>query len=189
MAGFQAIAKDRRITPPIHSWSGTGARAASVTMANNVVVASGVDVLVATATSEGLWGNGIRIEVDYGTVNPLDRFNLTVAEYRDQGGVVTVATREVHRNLSMDSNSAFYAVDVVNAGSTLVRLTRPGGRARCRCQQRDECHHGPALQHEQRRLRRVVAAFACSSTAATPSNSSSALPVGPPAPTAPSLRQ
>jgi hypothetical protein len=104
----------------------TGARAASVTMANKVVVASGVDVLVATATSEGLWGNGIRIEVDHDTVNPLDRFNLTVTEFRDQGGVVTVATREVHRNLSMDSNSAFYAVDVVNAGSTL-RLTRPAG--------------------------------------------------------------
>jgi len=103
----------------------TGALAASVTIANNV--AAGDTVLLVQAASEGLWGNGIRVTVDYDTLNPLDRFNLSVMEFRDVAGVVTPAVTEVYRNLSMDSHSQLYAVAVVNANSALIRLTRPAG--------------------------------------------------------------
>jgi len=102
-----------------------GARAASVTMAN--ADTGGVNVLVASAVSEGVWGNQIRLQVDYDTSNPNDTFNLRAIEYRDAGGTLVPAVSEVHRNLSMDSDSPRYAPSVVNANSTIVHLDRVAG--------------------------------------------------------------
>lgn len=82
-------------------------------------------VLEVAAASEGIWGNNLRIAVDYDTANPASLFNLTVTEYVERNGNIQVQRSETHRNLSMDSFSPTYAVDVLDAGSELIRLTRP----------------------------------------------------------------
>ena len=102
-----------------------GAAKAKVSLKN--AVTGGAAVLTASAREEGAWGNGLNLTVDYATVNPASLFNLTVAEVREMNGVRQVARSEVHRNLSMNKNAGNYAVDVVNAGSELIRLERPAG--------------------------------------------------------------
>ncbi|MGF1641713.1 MAG: phage tail sheath family protein [Rhodospirillales bacterium] len=101
-----------------------GAARASVGLRNGVGLGA-VTVLTATAKSEGLWGNALRLDVDYDTANPASLFNLTVTEFVEQGGVLQPARSEVHRNLGMSRFGANFAVDVVNATSELIDLTRP----------------------------------------------------------------
>jgi hypothetical protein len=84
----------------------------------------GIDVLDVTASSEGLWGNYLRLDVDYGTSSPESTFNLSVTEYASDGTQLVVKRTESHRNLSMDSRSARYAVSTVNTASALIRLER-----------------------------------------------------------------
>lgn len=88
---------------------------------------SGGAVLTVTARSEGLWGNNLRVAVDYDTSSPASLFNLTVSEVEERNGRPTVVRSEVHRNLSMNGFAANHAVDVVNASSNLIRLDRPAG--------------------------------------------------------------
>lgn len=85
---------------------------------------SAIDVLDVTASSEGLWGNYLRLDVDYGTSNPDSTFNLSVTEYASDGIQLVVKRTESHRNLSMDSKSAQYAISTVNAASALIQLRR-----------------------------------------------------------------
>ena len=98
-----------------------GAAAASVNLEN----AAGT-VLTATALSPGEWGNFLRIDVDYATTEPDSLFNLTVTRV---DAAQVVIEREDFLNLSMSSRSASYAVATVNAGSRLIRLSRPNGLA------------------------------------------------------------
>ncbi|HVJ17586.1 MAG TPA: hypothetical protein VM686_19320, partial [Polyangiaceae bacterium] len=98
-----------------------GASKAALTVEN---MAGSLDVLDITASSEGLWGNYLRLDVDYGTSNPDSTFNLTVTEYASNGTQLVVKRTESHRNLSMDARSAQYAVNVVNSASALVQLKR-----------------------------------------------------------------
>jgi uncharacterized protein len=104
-----------------------GADAAAVELRNASTGAGARPVLVARAASQGLWGNGLRIDVDHDTVNPNDLFNLRVTEYREENGRLVEGPSEAHRNLSMDSASPNYAVDMVNAHSDLVALARAAG--------------------------------------------------------------
>ncbi|HEX2202396.1 MAG TPA: phage tail sheath subtilisin-like domain-containing protein [Longimicrobium sp.] len=99
-----------------------GAAAASVGLEN----ADGAVVLTAAALSPGEWGNFLRIDVDHATTAPDSLFNLTVTRV---DAAQAVLEREEFRNLSMSARSAAYAVATVNAGSRLLRLTRPGGLA------------------------------------------------------------
>ena len=99
-----------------------GAAAASIVVQD--AVAGGAAALRVSARSMGLWGNNLRVQVDYATANPLDQFNLTVVEYREQNGVLVVGSTETHRNLSMNKYAPNYAVDAVNAASQLVTLER-----------------------------------------------------------------
>jgi Bacteriophage tail sheath protein len=100
-----------------------GAAAASVDLKNGV---GGLDpvVLSVSAKSDGGWSNLLRLDVDYDTANPDSLFNLTVTELQDQGGTLTVARVEKHRNLSMSSFSPTFVEGVVNAGSELVKVKR-----------------------------------------------------------------
>ena len=84
---------------------------------------NGAASLTATAATPGLWGNGLQIDVDFATTNPFDLFNLTVSEYAIQGGVPTLVTTEVFRNLSMYANAPTGTEAIVNAGSQLIQLT------------------------------------------------------------------
>ncbi len=85
----------------------------------------GADVLIVEAANPGTWGNNIRLDVDYNTTDPANLFNLIVTEYVMVDGEPQPGNVETFRNLSMDSTSSAYAVDVVNDGSKLVRLSIP----------------------------------------------------------------
>jgi hypothetical protein len=83
--------------------------------------------LILKAASEGAWGNGIQVSVDYDTAEPTKTFNLKV-EFKEDGQVVA---REMLRNLSMDDQSSRYVVEILNTQSGLVRvdsLPEGGGR-------------------------------------------------------------
>lgn len=82
----------------------------------------GTPTLTATARSSGEWGNNLRLFVDYETSNPASTFNLTINELVEQAGRTVVARSETHRNLSMNSQSANYALDAIGSASDLITL-------------------------------------------------------------------
>ncbi len=94
--------------------AGTGAQNAVVDLQNW----AHTNVLRASTKTEGLWGNGVRLVVDYNTPNPGETFNLSVTQ--EEGGK-TVAT-EVHVNLSMDPAAARFAPNFVTQSSALLDL-------------------------------------------------------------------
>ena len=75
-----------------------GAARAAIGLKNDVA-AGGITVLKVEARSEGLWGNGLRLDIDYDTVNPASLFNLQITELVDQGSGPVPARVEAHRNL------------------------------------------------------------------------------------------
>jgi len=76
------------------------------------------NVLTVTAKTEGLWGNGLRLEVDYNTPNPDETFNLTVIQ-SDAGKEMA---RERHSNLSMDPGSPRFAPNFATQSSELIDM-------------------------------------------------------------------
>ncbi|WP_250283818.1 phage tail sheath C-terminal domain-containing protein [Frankia sp. CiP1_Cm_nod2] len=82
--------------------------------------------LVVTAKNPGVWGNNLRVRVDW----VADRFNLVVSLYGGSGGPgAPVVAQEVFRGLSLTPGSVDFAEDVVNdsrTGSTLVTITVTG---------------------------------------------------------------
>lgn len=98
-----------------------GAANASVTLRDS----NANPVLNIAATSPGVWGNFLRLDLDYATSNSDSTFNLTITQYELQKGVSVAIESETFLNLSMNSRAANYAVSVVNASSKFVRLTRP----------------------------------------------------------------
>ena len=79
-----------------------------------------------SAEDHGDWGNGLRVEVDYETTDPAAEFNLLVSEVADEGGRMVVRRSETFRNLTMRPGAPNNALEVVNAASRLVQLTRDG---------------------------------------------------------------
>ena len=75
------------------------------------------------ASGSGTWGNNLQIDVDYDTSNPASLFNLSVTEYQLQNGQLVPGRTESFRNLSMSSLDQAYAIDTVNSGSDVVRLS------------------------------------------------------------------
>jgi Bacteriophage tail sheath protein len=98
-----------------------GAIAASVTL-RNLSQATARNVLTATAKEPGLWGQDIKLEVNYNTPNPDDTFNLAVIH--ETAG--TVINREDHSNLSMNPTSPRFAPTFVTQSSKLINLTLHG---------------------------------------------------------------
>ena len=105
----------------------SGAATAGISALNKT--AAGIDVLDMLASSQGIWGNNLWVSIDYNTSNPASLFNLTVTEYVDQNGVLQPGRSEVFRNLSMNSFTANYAVNTINAGSNLIQVSRPNAAA------------------------------------------------------------
>lgn len=91
---------------------------ASVTLKN--IEAAGKRVLTATAKQPGLWGQNVRLEIDYNTPNPDDTFNMVVIQESDTGAVVN---REEFSNLSMTPTSPRFAPTFVSQSSKLIDLT------------------------------------------------------------------
>lgn len=89
-----------------------GAHAAALTL-NDL---HGTPVLKISAASEGVWGNGLLLTVDYATPSPESTFNLQVS-YVSQGNVVQT---ESFANLSMDPAASRYAPTFISQSSSLV---------------------------------------------------------------------
>jgi len=77
------------------------------------------NVLVIEAKTAGIWGDGVRVEVDYNTARPDETFNLKLTQ--EEGG--RAAAREVHTGLSMDPNSPRFAPTFVSQSSGLVDVS------------------------------------------------------------------
>jgi phage tail sheath protein FI len=110
-----------------------GADAYVVRVAKDTSVASvkfkhgggaGDEALLVEAANAGIWGNSVRLDVDYATSNPDSTFNLNITRYELRGGKLVPAESELFRNLSMNSRSSAYAPNVVNPASKLIRLKR-----------------------------------------------------------------
>ncbi|MFF4602039.1 phage tail sheath family protein [Streptomyces sp. NPDC001339] len=71
-------------------------------------------VLKVYAKEPGVWGDGLRVAVDYDTPCPEETFNLQVLDAHGH-------SRESFTGLSMDSCHGRYAETVINAGSALIR--------------------------------------------------------------------
>ena len=99
----------------------SGAVKSAITLAR---ASDGKKMLTLTASSEGTWGNYLKVDVDYATTNPDSTFNLTVTEYVPQGTDLVIGRKEVFQNLSMDSKSSQYAPNVINSGSQLISTVR-----------------------------------------------------------------
>lgn len=94
------------------------ARAAEVTLRRFANPLLNGNVLTARAKAEGLWGQDIKLEVDYSTPNPDDTFNLRVSH--ETAGVVVA--QEYHQNLSMNPVSPRFAPTFVSQSSKLINL-------------------------------------------------------------------
>lgn len=101
-----------------------GARRAAIVLENSAGGAP-TAVLLVSASNEGAWGDNLRVIVDYHTADPTGTFNLTVVEVGQVNGRQQAVSTEVFRNLNLDPASTRYAVDVVNAGSSLVEVALP----------------------------------------------------------------
>jgi uncharacterized protein len=116
-----------------HFFLNGGATAWIVRVAENAEPATvmlrtvdGADTLLVTAASAGAWGNNLELTVDHATSSPGSTFNLTITEIEQRAGSRVVARTETHRNLSMNPDSANYAVTAVTADSDLIRLEDQG---------------------------------------------------------------
>ncbi len=97
-----------------------GSDAIIVRLANQDSSSTRIDVgtLTLHASSEGSWGDGLKIVVDHKTSKPEVTFNLeAILNANDQE-----IARETFRNLSVDSASSRYVRDVLNTQSGLVRI-------------------------------------------------------------------
>ena len=77
------------------------------------------NVLTVTAKTGGVWGDSLRLEVDYSTACPDETFNLVVI-HEEAGSEVS---RETHTALSMDPNSARFAPSFVTQSSSLIDVS------------------------------------------------------------------
>jgi len=96
-----------------------GATPATVTMLDE----AGQPSIKVTAKSAGVFGNDIRVGIDYNTPTPEGTFNLQVFRWAAaSGGVLQKTKLEYYTNLSMDPTHPRYFKDVVNLASTLITL-------------------------------------------------------------------
>ncbi len=76
--------------------------------------------LEVSAANPGVWGNNLRVEVDYRTTAPATTFNLKVLEVVD-GEIVNT---ESFLNLGTDASLPNNAAAVINDGSRFIRVTQ-----------------------------------------------------------------
>ena len=106
----------------------SGAHApASITMqddlggTNVLAVTAGRRIKGAKVDDPGLWGNSLRLDVDYDTSDPATLFNLSVTEISSVDGREVPLRTETFRNLSMAAGVNNVA-QVVNEGSQMVQV-------------------------------------------------------------------
>ncbi len=79
------------------------------------------------AANEGVWGNRLRVGVDYDSTDPATRFNLTVSEVDDVSGRTVVVRQERFRNLTMVASDTMFVNAVVDRGSRLITVEAASG--------------------------------------------------------------
>jgi uncharacterized protein len=89
-------------------------------------VIAGRRVAGVAVADPGVWGDSLRIEIDYDTTAPDETFNLTIQEVALENGRQVVRRSESYRNLTMEAGEPNYVLDVVNEDSVLVQLDRDG---------------------------------------------------------------
>jgi uncharacterized protein len=87
----------------------------------------GAQVLDLTAANEGVWGNNLRVDVDYNTTDPVTLFNLCVTRYDGPGAQAKPIATERFLNLAMDSTKPRYAVRAINDSSRLILAAAGAG--------------------------------------------------------------
>jgi uncharacterized protein len=92
-------------------------------------VTAGQRVGEQSVENPGSWGNFLRVEVDHDVAVPTDPeqgvdelFNVMVSEVAIRGGQEVTLRSETYRNLTLRPGAVNNALEVVNAGSSLVQL-------------------------------------------------------------------
>jgi phage tail sheath protein FI len=99
--------------------------------AEALLATAGRQVRGTSVGDPGSWGDNVRIDVDHEASDAANGFNLTVNEARAENGREIVVRSETFRNLLMDDGPSF-AIDIVNAGSRMIQLSRDTGWTRAR---------------------------------------------------------
>jgi phage tail sheath protein FI len=103
---------------------GSGTAANATTKASvGVGDGTGAAAFVVSAQSEGSWGANLRVEIDFGTTDPANLFNLTVTELVTVNGVPSAAATESFLNLLIDPSKPNDVTAVVNASSQLIQIS------------------------------------------------------------------
>lgn len=71
----------------------------------------------------GVWGDSLRLEIDYDTTNPASEFNLTVVQVASTTARYVPVASETFRNLTWSAGPS-NAVEVINEQSKLIQLDR-----------------------------------------------------------------
>jgi Bacteriophage tail sheath protein len=87
--------------------------------------AAGNAIMDISAASEGIWGNNLRVDVDYNTSDATKFFNVIVTRYDGPTNKALPIAIERHLNLAVDPASSRYFVSVINDQSSLIRVTHP----------------------------------------------------------------
>lgn len=95
------------------------AKKADITLKNLASVA----VLTIMAKDAGIWGNNVRLAIDYNTSNPEETFNLYLTQ--EEGNVVV--NSETFLNLSMNPVAPRYVANFVTQSSKLVDVQLAAG--------------------------------------------------------------
>ena len=100
---------------------------ASVTVHNRATTP--VAGLTFSATNAGAWGNSLLLQIEDGTLDPGNEFQLSVRRQDDPAVVPAnfsdITPLEVFDNLSMDPTAPNYVVTVLRQNSTLINAQVP----------------------------------------------------------------
>ncbi|MCK5218328.1 hypothetical protein KAR10_02325, partial [bacterium] len=98
------------------------AKSGTYETANIEITDGSSTVLTVAAASPGVWGNTLRVDIDYKTDSPGDRFNLTVTRYDSDEDDAQPLSSEQFLNLSMTDTDTRYAEKIINHDSGLITV-------------------------------------------------------------------
>ena len=104
--------------------SGTGANAPSKASIGIKAAPTGAAtrIMTVSAKNEGVWGNTLRVTIDFDTTDPTKFFNLTVTRHESTNPLAPVLVSESFQNLSADSSDTRYFKNVINDESALISV-------------------------------------------------------------------
>jgi|RhiMethySRZTD1v2_1073278.scaffolds.fasta_scaffold07680_6 phage tail sheath protein FI len=94
--------------------------------ANVLRVSAGRRIKGVSVDDPGLWGNALRVDIDYDTSDPTTLFNLAVSEITNVDGREVPVRSETFRNLSMAAGVS-NVEQVINDSSAMIQVQIQGG--------------------------------------------------------------